>query len=353
MMEFSIAQIAGMIGGEVRGDASVKINKLAKIQEGSQGSISFLSNLKYENFIYTTSASAVIVSKSFVPKQEISTNLILVEDPYTSFSKLLEEYDKFINYSKNGIEQPSFIGERTDVGANIYRGAFSYIGNNCKIGSNVKVYPQVYIGDNVKIGDNTILFSGVKIYANSVIGNNCKIHSGTIIGSDGFGFAPQADGSYKAIPQVGNVVIEDNVDIGANTVIDCATLESTIIKKGVKLDNLIQIAHNVEIGKNTVIAAQSGVAGSSKVGENCIIAGQVGIIGHLTIADKVTIGAQAGVGKSVEKEGSVLLGSPGFERKNYLKSYAIFRNLPELNERIKELEEKVLNLPAIKGNNEY
>lgn len=353
MMEFSIAQIAGMIGGVVDGNDKIKINRLSKIQDASSGSIAFLANLKYENYLYSTLASAVIVSKNFEPKQEVRSTLIKVEDPYTSFSRLLEEYSKFLKFSKTGVENPSFIGENSSTGESIYRGAFSYIGNNCRIGKNVKIYPQVYIGDNVKIGDSTILYSGVKIYANCIIGSNCTIHSGTVIGSDGFGFAPQQDGSYKTIPQIGNVIIEDNVDIGANTVIDCATMDSTLIRKGVKLDNLIQVAHNVEIGQNTVIAAQSGVAGSSTIGENCVIAGQVGIIGHLTIGNKITIGAQAGVGKSCEREGSILLGSPGFERKNYLKSYAIFRNLPELNERVKELEEKVLNLAAIKGNNEY
>ncbi|HYG37809.1 MAG TPA: UDP-3-O-(3-hydroxymyristoyl)glucosamine N-acyltransferase [Cytophagales bacterium] len=349
-MEFSIGQIAGMIGGVVEGSNDIKISKLAKIQEGAPGSIAFLANLKYENYLYSTHASAVIVSKAFEPKQKINPTLIRVDDPYISFSKLLEEYSKFIKFSKSGVENPSFIGENSQTGEHIYRGAFSYIGQNCKVGKNVKIYPHVYVGDNVKIGDNTILYSGVKIYSNCQIGSNCTIHSGTVIGSDGFGFAPQPDGTYKSVPQVGNVIVEDFVDIGANTVIDCATMDSTIIRRGVKLDNLIQVAHNVEIGKNTVMAAQSGVAGSSKIGENCVIAGQVGIIGHLTLANKTTIGAQAGVGKSYEKEGTVLLGSPGFERKNYLKSYAIFRNLPELKERVRELEEKVLNLPAIKGN---
>jgi UDP-3-O-[3-hydroxymyristoyl] glucosamine N-acyltransferase len=342
-MEFSIQQIAELLGGEVKGDGTRKVNKLSKIQEGTEGSISFLANPKYENFIYSTNSTAVIVNKTFTPRQAISASLILVDDPYTSFTSLLEQYYSIVNFSKSGIEEPSFIGTNSAAGENIYRGAFSYIGNNCSIGKNVKIYPHAYIGDNVVIGDSTILYSGVKIYANCKIGNNCTLHSGVVIGSDGFGFAPQKDGSYKTIPQVGNVVIEDNVDIGANTVIDCATMGSTVIHSGVKLDNLIQIAHNVEIGKNTVIAAQTGVSGSTVVGENCIIAGQVGIVGHINIASRTTIGAQAGIGKTLEEEGLVLLGSPGFERKQYLKSYAVFKNLPELHQRIKNLEEKSTN----------
>lgn len=345
-MEFSIEQIAGMLGGEVKGDGTIKISTLATIQDAKAGGISFLSNPKYEPYIYTTQASAVIVKKDFVPKKDIATTLIAVEDPYTSFTVLLEEYHKFLNFYKSGVEEPSYLGQNSTYGDDIYRGAFSYIGHNVKIGNNVKLYPHCYIGDNVKIGDNTIIQVGVKIYANAVIGSNCVLHAGVVIGSDGFGFAPQPDGSYKTIPQLGNVIIEDNVDIGANTVIDCATLESTIIRKGVKLDNLIQIAHNVEIGKNTVIAAQSGVSGSTKIGEGCVIAGQVGIVGHLQIANKTIVGAQAGVGKSIRDEGTVHLGSPSFDRAKYLRSYAAFRNLPDLVTRIKELEEKILNLPS-------
>lgn len=345
-MEFSVDQIAGMLGGEVIGNGSLKISTLATIQDAKEGSISFLSNPKYESYLYTTKASAVIVKKGFAAKKDIQTTLVAVDDPYSSFTILLEEYHKFLNFQKSGIEQPSYLGENSVYGDDIYRGAFSYIGNNVRIGNNVKLYPHSYIGDNVKIGDNTIIQTGVKIYANAIIGSNCVLHAGVVIGSDGFGFAPQTDGTYKTIPQLGNVIIEDNVDIGANTVIDCATLESTIIRKGVKLDNLIQIAHNVEIGKNTVIAAQSGISGSAKIGENCIIAGQVGIIGHLEIANKTIVGAQAGVGKSIKKEGAILLGSPGFDRAKYLRSYAAFRNLPDLVSRIKELEEKILNLPS-------
>ena len=270
------------------------------------------------------------------------SSLVLVEDPYSSFTILLEEYHKLISFQKTGIEQPSFIGEKTTVGKNIYRGAFSYIGTNVKIGDNAKIYPHVYVGDESVIGDNVILHPNVKLYAGTRIGNNCVIHSGTVIGSDGFGFAPQGDGTYKAIPQLGNVIIEDNVNIGANTVIDCATLfgDSTIIRQGVKLDNLIQIAHNVEVGKNTVIAAQTGISGSSRVGDNNIIAGQVGIAGHLVLANNTSIGAQAGISKSTE-EGERLMGAPAFDVKEYYKSYAVFKKLPELSHRLRELERKI------------
>jgi UDP-3-O-[3-hydroxymyristoyl] glucosamine N-acyltransferase len=342
-MEFSIAQIAAMLGGEVKGSGTDKINMLAKIQDAKNGQIAFLSNPKYEHFIYATQASAVIVKKDFIPKKSISTTLILVDDPYSSFTALLEEYHKLISFQKSGIEQPSFISESSTTGVNIYRGAFSYVGNNVKIGDNVRIYPHTYIGDNSVIGDNTILHPSVKIYAGSRIGNNCVIHAGTVIGSDGFGFAPQEDGSYKTIPQLGNVLIEDNVTIGANTVIDCATMfgDSTIIREGVKMDNLIQIAHNVEIGKNTVIAAQAGVSGSSKVGENAMIGGQVGIAGHLVVANRTQIGAQSGISKSITEEGQQIIGYPAINIKGYFRSYAVFKRLPELNDRLRELEKKV------------
>jgi UDP-3-O-[3-hydroxymyristoyl] glucosamine N-acyltransferase len=342
-MEFTLDQIAGMLGGKVRGNGSQKINMLGKIQDAKEGQIAFLANPKYEQYIYTTKASAVIVQKDFQPKKEIQSSLVLVDDPYSSFTVLLEEYHKLISFQKSGIEQPSFVGEGTVAGKGIYRGAFSYIGNNVKIGDNAKIYPHVFVGDDVTIGNNVILHPNVKLYAGTCIGNNCVIHSGTVIGSDGFGFAPQDDGTYKTIPQLGNVIIEDNVTIGANTVIDCATLfgDSTIIRRGVKLDNLIQVAHNVEIGKNTVIAAQAGISGSSKLGENCIIGGQVGIAGHLVIANNTGLGAQSGISKSIVKEGEKLMGSPGFEMKDYYRSYAIFKKLPDLNHRLRELEKKV------------
>ena len=342
-MEFTIQQIAAMLGGEVRGDANERINMLAKIQDAKKGQIAFLSNPKYEQYLYTTQASAVIIKKDFQPRREIQTTLLLVDDPYSSFTVLLEEYHKMVSFQKVGVEEPSFIGENTTVGKNIYRGAFSYIGNNVRIGDQVKIYPHVYIGDNVVVGNNTILHSNVKLYADTRVGNNCVIHSGTVIGSDGFGFAPQDDGSYKTIPQLGNVIIEDNVAIGANTVIDCATLfgDSTIVHQGVKLDNLIQIAHNVEIGKNTVIAAQTGISGSTKIGENCLFAGQVGIAGHLVISNNTSVGAQSGIGKSIKDEGQKLLGYPAIDVKDYFKSYAVFKRLPSLHDRLRELEKKV------------
>jgi UDP-3-O-[3-hydroxymyristoyl] glucosamine N-acyltransferase len=344
-MEFSINQVAAMLGGEVKGNGNDKINMLAKIQEAKNGQIAFLSNPKYEQYIYTTQATAVIVKKDFQPRKEIQSTLILVEDPYISFTALLEQYHKMITFQKSGIEQPSFIGENTVVGANIYRGAFSYIGNNAKIGNDVKIYPHVFIGEDVIIGDNTVLYANVKIYAGTRIGKNCVIHAGTVIGSDGFGFAPQDDGTYKTIPQLGNVIIEDDVAIGANTVIDCATMfgDSTIIHQGVKLDNLIQIAHNVEIGRNTVIAAQTGISGSTKIGESCMIGGQVGIAGHLVIANKTGIGAQSGVGKPT-KEGQRYTGSPSFELKEWFQSYALFKKLPDISSRLRELENKIRQL---------
>ncbi|MBI1769263.1 MAG: UDP-3-O-(3-hydroxymyristoyl)glucosamine N-acyltransferase [Bacteroidetes bacterium] len=348
-MEFTVNQIAAMLRGEVQGNGNEKINMLGKIQDAKKGQIAFLANPKYEQFIYTTQASAVIVKKDFQARKEISATLILVDDAYSSFTLLLEEYHRAISFQKSGIEEPSFIGKDSSVGKNIYRGAFSYIGSKVKIGDNVKIYPHVFVGDNVVIGNNTILHPNVKLYADTKIGSNCVIHSGTVIGSDGFGFAPQEDGSYKTIPQLGNVIIEDNVAIGANTVIDCATLfgDSTIIRQGVKLDNLIQVAHNVEIGKNTVIAAQSGISGSSKVGENNMIGGQVGIAGHLVIANNTGIGAQAGIGKSIKEEGQRIIGSPAFDVKEYFKAYAVFKRLPDLNDRLRELEKKVKELNSI------
>jgi len=343
MIEFSVDHIAQLLNGEVEGDSSIKIKQLGKIETAQPGEITFLSNPKYEPAIYTTRAGAVIVGKDFKPKKELSTTLIRVEDPYLAFTAILEEYHKLVSFQKSGVETPAFMHESASAGKDVYRGAFSYVGAHAKIGDHSKIYPHAYIGDNVQIGDHTIIQSGVKIYPGCVIGSHCVIHAGTVIGSDGFGFAPQPDGTYKAIPQVGNVVIGHHVDVGANTVIDCATMGSTVVKDGVKLDNLIQIAHNVEIGEHTVIAAQTGVSGSTKVGKNCVLAGQVGVIGHLTIGDKSMIGAQAGVGKSLEP-GSVELGSPSFDRRKYLRVYAAFKNLPDLASRIKQLEKKILTL---------
>lgn len=342
-MEFTLNQIAHILKGEVRGDGNQKINTLAKIQEAKPGQIAFLANPKYEQFVYTTQASAIIVARDFQPRKEIRSALILVDDPYSSFTVLMEQYHKLISFQKTGVEQPSYISESATMGVNAYRGAFSYVGNHTRIGDNVKIYPQVFVGDDVIIGNNVILHPNVKIYARTRIGNNCVIHAGTVIGSDGFGFAPQEDGSYKTIPQMGNVVIEDDVTIGANSVVDCATLQgdSTIIRQGVKMDNLIQIAHNVEVGKNTVIAAQTGISGSTKVGENCMIAGQVGIAGHLVIANQTSLGAQAGVSKSITEEGQRLLGYPAIDIKDYFRSYAVYKKLPDIAHRLRDLEKKV------------
>jgi UDP-3-O-[3-hydroxymyristoyl] glucosamine N-acyltransferase len=339
-MEFTVQQIADLLNGQVEGNASFRIRNLSKIEEAQEGDLSFLSNPKYEPHLYQTRASAVIISKSFQPKGDVAPSLIRVEDPYSAFSRLLEEYQRAVISLRHGIEQPCHLGTDSCIGNYHYRGAFSYIGNRCQIGHNVKIFPQVYIGDNVQVGNNTIIYAGAKIYSDTVIGNHCTIHAGAVIGSDGFGFAPQKDGTYKDIPQIGNVVIEDYVNIGANTTIDCATMGSTIIHTGTKIDNLVQIAHNVEIGSHTVIAAQSAVAGSSKVGSHCVIAGQVGVVGHITIANRTTIGAQSGVSKSVKKEGTIIQGSPAFDYKENLRAITVFRKLPELHKLLDELKEK-------------
>lgn len=337
-MKFTAKQIASILEGEVEGNHEETVSKLSKIEEGEKGSLTFLANPKYNPYIYTTNASITIVNKSFIPEKEIKTTLIRVEDAYKSFSTLLEYYNNVKN-NKVGREKPSFISESATIGTNEYIGAFSYIGENVRIGENVKIYPNSYIGDNVTIGDNCIIFAGVKIYSETVVGNNCKIHSGSIIGSDGFGFTPDENGEYKAVPQTGNVIIEDNVDIGSNSTIDRATLGSTIIRKGVKLDNQIQIAHNVEIGKNTVIASQTGVAGSTKVGENCMIGGQVGIVGHISIGNNVKIQAQSGIGKNLN-DNEVVQGSPAFGYTDFNKSYVHFRNLPKIITTLNKLEKE-------------
>ncbi|GJM27791.1 MAG: UDP-3-O-acylglucosamine N-acyltransferase [Cyclobacteriaceae bacterium] len=344
-MQFTINQLAELLGGEVIGNGEAKVNNIGPLDKAGPGTISFLHNPKYEPQLYTTKAEAVIVNRKLQLKEPIEPVLIAVEDPYSSLTVLLEQYQKLTESAKEGVEEPAFLGEGAEVGNSVYRGAFSYIGKNTTIGNNVKIYPNAYIGDNAKIGDNSIIFAGVKIYSGCIIGNNCVIHAGAVIGSDGFGFAPQEDGSYQAIPQVGIVILEDHVRVGANTTIDCGTLEATVIRSGVKLDNLIQIAHNVEIGENTAVAAQAGISGSAKIGKNCIIAGQAGITGHLAIADRVTIGAQAGIPKSVTKEGSILLGSPAIDIMNFKRSFTHFKNLPDMAGRINDLEKKVLNLP--------
>jgi UDP-3-O-[3-hydroxymyristoyl] glucosamine N-acyltransferase len=340
-MKFTAEQIAGILEGEIVGDPNIEVSRLSKIEEGTEGSLTFLSNPKYINYIYTTKASVTIVNDTFVPESPITTTLIKVADAYKAFSKLLEFYNQ-VKLNKTGIETPSFLATTAKYGDNLYLGSFSYVGENVVLGDNVKIYPGSFIGDNVTIGNNVIVFAGAKIYSETIIGNNCTIHSGTIIGADGFGYAPNEDGTYNKIPQIGNVIIEDNVDVGANSTIDRATLGSTVIRAGVKLDNQIQIAHNVEIGRNTVIAAQSGIAGSTKIGENCMIGGQVGIVGHLTIGNNVRIQAQSGVGRNI-KDNEVLQGSPTFGYSDYSKSYVHFKNLPKLVKEIEELKKQILN----------
>jgi UDP-3-O-[3-hydroxymyristoyl] glucosamine N-acyltransferase len=337
-MKFTAAQIAGILEGEVVGNPNAEVYKLSKIEEGTEGSLTFLANPKYTNFIYSTQATIAIVNASFEPEQEITTTLIKVDDAYQSFSKLLEYYNQ-IKLMKSGIEQPSVISEGVTYGTDLYLGSFCYVGKNVSIGNNVKIYPNSFIGDNVTIGDNCVFFAGVRIYSESVIGNNCTIHSGTIIGPDGFGFAPQEDGTYKKVPQIGNVIIEDNVEIGACTTVDRATLGSTIIRKGVKLDNHIQVAHNVEIGENTVIAAHTAIAGSTKIGKNCMIGGQVGFAGHLTIGDRVKIQGQSGIGKNLADD-EVVQGSPAFNYGDFAKSFVHFKNLPKIVSEIEQLKKQ-------------
>ena len=338
-MKFTAAQIAGILEGDIVGNPDVEVSRLSKIEEGTEGSLTFLANPKYKPYIYSTQASITIVNKSFEAENKLTTTLIKVEDAYKSFSRLLEYYNQ-IKINKFGIEQPSFIAESSSYGENVYIGAFTYIGEHVTISDNVKIFPGSYIGDNVKIGENTVIFAGVKIYSDCIIGNNCVINSCTVIGADGFGFAPNENGEYSKVPQTGNVIIEDFVDIGAATSIDRATLGSTIIKKGVKLDNQIQIAHNVEIGKNTVIAAQTGIAGSTKIGENCQIGGQVGIVGHLSIGNNVKIQAQSGITRNV-KDNEVLQGSPAFGYGDFNKSYVYFKNFPKIVKDLNEIEKKV------------
>lgn len=335
-MKFTAGQIAGILDGEVFGNPDAEVYKLAKIEEGTEGSLTFLANTKYSNYLYSTNATIVIVNKSYELEKEVKATLIKVDDAYSSFSKLLEYYNQ-IKLMKSGIEQPSVISDGVTYGDDLYLGSFCYIGKNVRIGNNVKIYPNSFIGDNVTIGDNCVFFAGVRVYSESEIGNYVTIHSGTIIGSDGFGFAPQEDGSYAKIPQIGNVVIEDHVEIGSCSTVDRATLGTTYIRRGAKLDNQIQVAHNVEIGENTVIAAQTGIAGSTKIGKNCLIGGQVGIAGHIIIGDRVKIQAQSGIGKSL-KDGEVVQGSPAFNYGDFAKSFVHFRNLPKIVNEIEELK---------------
>jgi UDP-3-O-[3-hydroxymyristoyl] glucosamine N-acyltransferase len=342
-MQFTAKDIALMLNGTVEGDPLAAVNKLAKIEEAGTGSLSFLANPRYEQYLYTTGASIVIVNTDQKLAQPVNTTLIRVANAYSAFTLLLEQYSN-IKLHKSGIEQPSFIHQSAKVGKDVYVGAFAYVGADATIGDNCKIYPGVYIADNVTLGNNVTLFPGVVIYFDCVLGNNVTIHSGAIIGSDGFGFAPNADGTYSKVAQIGNVVIEDNVEVGSNTTIDRATMGSTIIRKGVKLDNLVQIAHNVELGQNTVIAAQTGVSGSTKLADNVVLGGQVGVVGHISIAKGTQVQAQSGIGRTIKEEGTKWAGSPAIPYGNNMRSNVVVSRLPDLEKRINELEKIISEL---------
>lgn len=335
-MEFNARTIAGFLKGDIEGDPDVVVNNVAKIEEGHPGALSFLANPKYEPYLYTTLSSVVLVNKSFVSAGKVNATLIRVENAYDAFASLLQLVDQ-ARPRKKGVHPAAIIESSAIIGRDVYIGPYAYVGENCRIGDGASLYPHVFVGDNAIIGSNTVLNPGVKIYHQCIIGENCIIHAGTVIGSDGFGFAPQSDSEFMKIPQIGNVIIEDQVEIGANVAIDRATMGSTVIRKGVKIDNLIQIGHNVEVGENTVMAGQVGIAGSTKVGRNCMFAGQVGIAGHLKIADGTKIGAQSGIPGDVKKENSVLLGSPAFDHREFLRSSILFRRFPEIKAKVDEL----------------
>jgi UDP-3-O-[3-hydroxymyristoyl] glucosamine N-acyltransferase len=341
-MQFTAKEISLLLNGSLEGNPDVKVNQLAKIEEAQEGSLSFLANPKYESFLYTTQASVVIVNEDLLIDKPVTPTIIRVKNAYSSFSILLEKYNS-IKLHKQGIEQPSFIHPEATIGKDVYIGAFAYVAAGAVIGDRVKIYPQCYIGDDVKIGDDCSLHSGVKIYHDCVLNTKITIHANAVIGGDGFGFALQANGEYSKVSQIGNVVIEDDVEIGANTCIDRATMGSTIIRKGVKLDNLIQIAHNAEIGQNTVIASQTGISGSAKIGDSSIIGGQVGIVGHVTLAKGSQIQAKSGINKSIEEEGKKWGGAPATSYQNYMRSQVIIQRLPEMERKIEELQ-KTLTL---------
>lgn len=349
-MTFSAAQIALLINGKVEGNADARVLSFGKIEEAKEGQLAFLANPKYEDYLYTTEASVIIINDNQELKQPISATIIRVPDAYSAFASLLTQYQQIVTKQLTGVQEPSYIAKTAKLGNNVFVAAFVYIGENVVIGNDVKIFPHTFIGNNVKIGDGTMLHAGVKIYYDCVLGKNITVHAGSVIGSDGFGFAPQADGSFKKVPQIGNVIIEDNVEVGANATIDRATIGSTLIKSGAKLDNLIQIAHNVEVGNNTVIAAQAGVSGSTKLGNNVMIGGQAGIVGHITIADGSKINAQSGVSKSLKTPNTAVTGSPAFDYTSALRSQAVSRNLPELEKRLKELEQLVKQLMGEKVN---
>lgn len=342
-MNFTAAMIAEFLKGKVEGNPETIVSDVTKIEEGRSGTLSFLANPKYEKYIYDTQSSIVIVNEDFRPQKSISATLIRVKNAYESFAALLRLYEQS-KAKKTGVSKMASISSTATLGKEVYVGDFTVVSENVTLGDEVQLYPQVYIGDNVSIGEGSIIHPGVKIYEGSEIGAHCVIHAGSIIGGDGFGFAPNQENNFKKVPQVGKVVIEDHVDVGANTTIDRATMGATILRKGVKLDNLIMIAHNVEVGENTVMAAQTGVSGSTKIGENCMFGGQVGLIGHITIANRVKIAAQSGIPKSIKEEGAVVQGAPAFEFGLYQRSYVLFKNLPKLRDQIIELERKVADL---------
>lgn len=344
-MEFTARQIAEFVHGTIEGDADVKISDISKIDEGKPGTITFLANPAYTRYIYTTQASIVLVSNDFVPEKSVTPTLIRVADPYQTLANLMQMYDQ-PQQPASGIDSLAFVHPEAQVGNEVYVGAFAYVGKGVKIADKVSIHPQAYIADGVEIGERTIIEPGVKIYRNCKIGSDCIIHAGAVIGSDGFGFAPKSQENFTKVPQLGNVVIEDLVEIGANTTIDRAALGSTVIERGVKLDNLIQVAHGVRIGENTVIAAQVGVSGSTKIGKNCMIAGQVGFAGHITVADGVMIGAQSGVSNHIKQPNIIVLGSPAIDASVCRKSYAVFRNLPSLDRKVADLERKLAELAA-------
>ena len=342
-MEFTAATIAGFLKGEIEGNPDIKVNTIAKIEEGIEGALSFLANPKYEHYIYETKSSVVLVNRSFVPSASIGATLIRVENSYEAFASLLRLVDQ-ARPRKKGIHPAAIIETSAKVGSDVFIGPYAYIGENCVIGDGCSIYPHVYIGDNTRLGNSCTLNPGVKIYHDCLLGEGCIIHAGSVIGSDGFGFAPQSENEFMKIPQLGNVVLEDHVEIGANVTIDRATMGSTIIRKGVKLDNLIQIGHNVEVGENTVMAAQTGISGSTKIGKNCMFGGQVGLAGHLKIADGTKIGAQGGILGDVKEENTVILGSPAIELKQYLRSTVVFKKLPEMKVKIESLEKEIESL---------
>jgi len=349
-MQFTAAQISILLNGKIEGNADATVSSFGKIEEALEGQLTFLANPKYEEFLYTTNASIAIINENYELREAVKPTLIRVPDAYTAFAQLLSKYQEMVTQQMKGIQQPSYISSSAKLGEDVFIGAFCYLGENVKIGRNTKIFPNSFIGDNVQIGDDCIIYPGVKIYHDCALHNNIIIHAGTVIGSDGFGFAPQSDGSFKKVPQIGNVVIENDVEIGANTTIDRATMGSTCIKAGAKLDNLIQVAHNVEIGESTVIAAQVGVSGSTKIGKNVMIGGQAGIVGHIQIADGSRINAQSGVSKSMKEPYSTVTGSPAADYTSVLRSQAVFRNLPEMEKRVYELEKIVKQLVAEKVN---